>query len=204
MPRRWLRLALAALLALAAGAQARRSSRRAEPPASPQLRPAAERVPVDPKLLVADDGDTVVVRWSRREREKVRILGIDAPELRHLESEIPYAQPKSAEARDFARRTLAGASSVELLRAPTLDQYGRTLGYLLVDGKNYSALIVRAQLAQETVSRYGDDGFPKLAAEVTAAARDAGPPPFEPPGQYRNRMRELSRELKARGEYPDK
>lgn len=200
-------LVLAPLLALQCDAQSqprRRPVQRGEPVGTTQPRPHATRISVDPAKLVIDDGDTVSIRWSRGDHEKVRILGIDAPELRHLDRDLPYAQPFGEEARAFAQRTFAAASAVELLRAATLDQYGRTLGYLFVDGKNYSTLILRARLAQETVSHYGDNGFPKEAAEIAAAARDAGPLPFEPPGVYRNRMREVSRALKARGEYPEK
>ena len=42
-------------------------------------------------------------------------------------------------------------------------------------------LVVQAQLAAETVSHYGDNGLPKESAEVLAAAKAAGPVPFEPP-----------------------
>ena len=201
-------LVLAPLLALQCDAQSprprRRSLQRTEPAGAPQPRTHDQRISIDPTKLVVDDGDTVSIRWGRGDHETVRILGIDTPELRHLDRDLPYAQPFGEEARAFAQRTFAAASAVELQRAATLDQYGRTLGYLFVNGKNYSTLIIRARLAQETVSRYGDNGFPKEAAEITAAAKEAGPLPFEPPGVYRNRMRDVSRALKARGEYPEK
>ncbi len=197
-----------AVLVLPVDAQSTRARRRptprAEPSGAPQPRTHDRRVRVEAAKLVIDDGDTVSIRWGRGDRETVRILGIDAPELRHLDSDLPYAQPFGEEARAFAQRTFTAASLVELLRAATLDQYGRTLGYLFVDGRNYSALVIRAHLAQETVSNYGDNGFPKEAAEITLAAKEAGPLPFEPPWAYRNRMRDVSRAMKARGEYPEK
>jgi len=150
-----------------------------------------------------DDGDTVVIRWGGQDLETVRILGIDTPETRHLAHDIPYAQPFGPEARAFAQGAFAAASRVELLRAATLDPYGRTLGYLFLDGVNFSVLVVRARLAEETVGRYGDNGLPREAAEVTATARQAGPLPFESPASFRERMRALSRYLKERGEYPE-
>jgi endonuclease YncB( thermonuclease family) len=150
-----------------------------------------------------DDGDSIVIRWSRGDNEAVRILGIDTPETRHLEHDIPYAQPFGEEARRFAIESFANARRIELLRASTLDPYGRTLAYVFLDGRNYSVLAVRARLALENVSHFGDNGFPKEAAEVRDAAKAAGPVPFEPPHRYRARMRELSRYMKAQGTYPE-
>jgi endonuclease YncB( thermonuclease family) len=146
-----------------------------------------------------DDGDTVVVRWSRDDHETVRILGIDTPETRHLEHDIPYAQAFGPEARAFARGAFAAATRVELLRSRTVDPFGRTLGYLFLNGRNYSALVVRARLAAESVTFYGDNGLPNEAAEVLAAAKAAGPLPFEPPHAFRARMRDVSKWMKEGG-----
>ena len=65
------------------------------------------------------------------------------------------------------------------------------------------ALKFQARLADESVSRYGDNGFAKEAAEVLSAARAAAPLPFEPPSAYRNRRRDVSRAMKARGQSLD-
>lgn len=156
-----------------------------------QTRPSGMRVDVPLDKIIIDDGDTVVIDWDG-DRETVRILGIDTPEIQHLPHNIPYDQPFGREATGFASGAFAVAGKVEILRSDTLDPYGRTLGYLFVDGKNYSVLVVQAHLAIETVSHYGDNGFPDEAAAVLAAAKAAGPVPFEPPFQYRNRMREVS------------
>ena len=55
------------------------------------------------------------------------------------------------------------------------------------------------RLAAESVSHYGDNGFPKEAAEVLAAAKAAGPVPFEPPFQFRARMRDVTNWMKQQG-----
>jgi endonuclease YncB( thermonuclease family) len=180
-----------------APARAQGAAPRAE--AKPQPRPHSARVPVDPVRIRVDDGDTVVVRWSANDLETVRILGIDTPETRHLEHDIPYAQSFGPEARAFARGAFAAATTVELLRSRTLDPYGRTLGYLFVNGRNYSTLVVGARLAAESVTFYGDNGLPREAAEVLAAAKSAGPLPFEPPHAFRARMREVSKWMKEEG-----
>jgi len=170
---------------------------RTEP--KPQTRLHSTRVPVDPARVLVDDGDTVVIRWSRDDRETVRVLGIDTPETRHLEHDIPYAQAFGPEARAFAQGAFATATTIELLRAGTLDPYGRTLGYLFLNGRNYSVLVVEARLAAESVTFYGDNGLPREAAEVLAAAKSAGPLPFEPPHAFRARMRDLSQWMKEKG-----
>lgn len=181
-------LALIVLLLLAGagltGAQDRPDRR--------QTRPSKVRVEVPLAAVSMDDGDTFEITWGEGDRETVRILGIDTPETQHLPHNIPFDQPFGREAAGFARGAFSLADRIELLRADAKDPYGRTLGYVFLNGKNYSELVVRARLAAESVSKYGDNGFPDEAARILAAARAAGPVPFEDPGAYRQRMRAVS------------
>ena len=169
-----------------------------------QPRPHGMRVPVDPARVAIDDGDTVRIRWVKGDTETVRILGIDTPETRHVEHDIPYAQSWGPEARAFAQGAFSTATRVELLRSATLDPFRRTLGYLFIDGHNYSVLAIEARLALESVSHFGDNGLPTEAAEVLAAAEKAGPMPFEPPHFFRRRMGNVSKWMKKNGVYPEK
>jgi micrococcal nuclease len=171
----------------------------ARPELKPQPRPHGTRVAVDPARVVVDDGDTVVINWRKDDFETIRVLGIDTPETRHLEHNLPYAQSFGPEARGFALGAFMTAERIELLRAATLDPYGRTLGYLFLDGRNYSVLVVRARLAEESVTFYGDNGFPNEAAAVLAAAKEAGPLPFESPHLFRARMREVTKWMEEHG-----
>jgi micrococcal nuclease len=166
---------------------------------TPQLRPHSRRVPVESGLAMIDDGDTVVIRWGAGDEETVRILGIDTPEIRHPEHNIPYAQSFGLEARAFAKGAFAAATRVELLRAATLDPYGRSLGYFFLNGRNYSVLVVTHRLAAESVTAFGDNCFPAEAEEVLAASKAAGPLPFEPPHAYRARMRDVTRWMQSQG-----
>jgi micrococcal nuclease len=172
------------------------------PPAKAQPRPHGERVKVDPSAITVEDGDGIVIRWNDRDSEIIRILGIDTPEVRRLEHNLPYDQPFGPEARAFAQGAFAAATEVELLRSPTLDPYDRTLAYAFINGRNYSVLAIRAGYSTETVSFYGENGLPRESAEVVAAAKSAPPLPFEPPHQFRARMRTLAESLKSRGLYP--
>jgi hypothetical protein len=92
--------------------------------------------------------------------------------------------------------------NVEILRSPALDPYGRTLAYLFVNGRNYSVLAIKARYTTETIGHFGDNGLPREAAEVVAAAKDLGPLAFEPPHQFRARMRELATWLRQHNQYP--
>jgi endonuclease YncB( thermonuclease family) len=197
-------VAPAALAAQTAGSTPARRAQPApaqEPRALPkgQPRPHGMRVPVDPARVGMDDGDTVTIRWTSDDVETVRILGIDTPETRHLEHNLPYAQDFGPEARAFAKGAFAFATQIELVRSATLDPFGRTLGYVFLNGRNYSVAIVEARLAAESVSHYGDNGLPKEAADVLKAAKAAGPVPFEPPHLFRARMRELTKWMQEKG-----
>jgi len=174
------------------------------PAAKPQPRPHSQTLRVDPAAIVVEDGDTVVIHRDkeRSNDEVVRILGIDTPETRRLEHNIPYDAPFGPEATAFAQGAFAAATEVELLRCATLDPYDRTLAYLFINGRNYSVLAIKAGYSGETVSHFGDNGLPKESAEVVAAAKDSQPLPFEPPHQYRTRMRVLAEWLKQHGKYP--
>lgn len=160
-----------------------------------------ERVAVPAKLIRFDDGDSIDIRWSK-EAESVRIIGIDTPEVQHLDHDLPYPQPFGGEAAGFLRGCIAVADKIELLRSGKKDKYGRTLGYLFLDGKNYSVLAIRARLAYGPNPRFGDNGLPEEHAACLAAAAAAGPVAFEEPWLYRKRMRAVATWMKANGTYP--
>lgn len=216
-PRRVLVVSAACLLLAAngLGARARAASdaqlAQATPPAAaaprastprerkPQTRPSGTRIAVEPSKVRVDDGDTAVIQWGVADAETVRFLGIDTPETRHPQHDLPYAQAFGPEARAFAYGAFATAAKIELIRSPTIDPYGRTLGYFFLNDKNYSVLVVSARLAEESVTRYGDNGLPAEAAAVQAAAKAAGPLPFESPGDFRRRMRDVSKWMNSKG-----
>ncbi len=164
-----------------------------------QTRPAKVMVEVPVEIVEVDDGDTVRLHWASEEAEIIRILGIDTPETQHVEHNIPYDQSFGREAAGFAKGAFSTATSVQLIRADMTDPYGRTLGYLYVNGKNYSVLVVSHRLAVESVSHYGDNGLPEAAKEVLDAAATAGPVPFEAPYKFRGRMRDVSQHMREGG-----
>lgn len=159
-----------------------------------QTRPSLERVEVPNDRIRVSDGDTMVISWDDGDKERVRVLGIDTPEIGHKDHFLSEDQPYGPEARLFAEQHFAAAQSIELLRAAEADGYGRTLGYFFLDGRNYSVMVVEARLAYETVNYYGDNGLPEESAEVLEAWEKSqaadGELPFEPPYKFRQKMRE--------------
>ncbi len=130
----------------------------------------------------------------------MRILGIDTPEVAHPHWGQYQGQPFGTEAAAFAAGAFAAAAEVQLLRAAETDGYGRTLGYFFLNGKNFSVLLLQAGMAVETVSHYGDNGFPEISEDILAAARALPPAPFEDPYKFRRRMREIRDWEKSREE----
>jgi micrococcal nuclease len=87
------------------------------------------------------DGDTLDVERNGR-TERVRLLGIDAPELPH---DGAPGEPFAREATAFAR-SLARGRRVTLLAEPgheDQDRYGRLLRYVILpDGRCLNVLLV--------------------------------------------------------------
>jgi micrococcal nuclease len=116
------------------------------------------------------DGDTIHVRVDGR-IEKVRYIGVNAPEVRHpTKGEEPGGREASA-----VNRRLVGGKQVRLeLDVQRRDQYGRLLAYVWVDDLMVNAELVRQGYAQVmTVPpnvRY-QELFLKLQREARAARR---------------------------------
>jgi micrococcal nuclease len=108
----------------------------------------AVRARVDSARVVAvHDGDTITVRVGDRS-EKVRLVGIDAPELNDERADY---QQVAVEARDAARTLLKG-KTVTLETDPRQgdrDKYQRLLRYVILgDGTNANEWLVRHGFAR--------------------------------------------------------
>jgi micrococcal nuclease len=104
------------------------------------------------------DGDTVVVLRAGRE-ERVRLIGVDTPEL-HPSPKLDRDAERSG--RDRAAIQAMGTRAAQFTQAELLarlvrierdvqarDRYGRTLAYLwLDDGRLFNAELVRAGYAR--------------------------------------------------------
>ncbi len=127
---------------------------------------AAAPASSDVVVMEVIDGDTVVVRRSTGEDVRVRLLGIDVPES------SPPPECWAAESTAFARQSLLGRP-VRLVPDPTqdtVDQYGRTLAYLVLpDGTDFSVAAAAAGAARSA----SHDGPVARHAQITAAEDQA-------------------------------
>jgi endonuclease YncB( thermonuclease family) len=139
------------------------------------------RVQMEKASIRMDDGDSFFYRGLA-----IRILGIDAPEIIHEEHGIFEDQPCGRKAAAMTAALLREAKTIEYLPYQN-DKYGRLLAHVFVDGDLLSVLLINAGLAYETVSYYGDNGFPELAQKILEAARKSPRPPFEKPYRWRRK-----------------
>lgn len=128
-----------------------------------------EKQQTQTKVTEVVDGDTVDIRFGDGVKT-VRLLGIDTPEV-HVENKpsefekIPEnSQGKAClekwgeKASSFAREKLDN-QEVEFVTDPNSDvrgSYGRLLGYIEIDGKNFNY-----QLVEEGYARVYESGFTK-------------------------------------------
>jgi micrococcal nuclease len=160
-------LALALLLGLGFGcaSQSRLETRQAIP------------IPMD--RIRFDDGDTFAFDGTT-----IRVLGIDTPEIAHPEHGFLEDQPFGREAAARTEKLIRGAKRVTYIPYRK-DRYDRMLAHVFIDGKLLAAPLIREGLAYETISHYGDNGFPEIAKAILEAAEGAPKPRFDPPFQWR-------------------
>lgn len=89
---------------------------------------SAGLVPV--KVTRVIDGDTAHVRFSDGREEKVRFIGVDAPEINHPTKGL---EPFGPEAEAFARSTLENKQIWLEFDIGERDQYDRLLAYLWME-----------------------------------------------------------------------
>lgn len=120
-------------------------------------------------VLRAVDGDTIDVRDDLKGRLRIRILGLDAPELHRPGWSVGCG---AAAAADYADEMLTG-QRVALVSDPTQavhDRYGRTLAYVKRGNWNFSVEAVRAGMARAYVYEHRPV---QLSPEIEAAQEDA-------------------------------
>ena len=104
--------------------------------------------------LLSHDGDTV-----RCNRERIRLAGIDAPELRGSSRCNPPKQGKNPSWCDHAAAVRSRDALARFVRSGPvrieragIDRYGRTLARLSVNGRDAGAYLVGLGLAREWVN----------------------------------------------------
>lgn len=132
-------------------------------------------VTIDKDFIEFGDGDSFCYRGVH-----IRVLGIDTPEIINEEHGIYEDQYMGREASEFTRKTLLSATTIQYIPYKR-DSFGRLLAHVLVDGELLAVKLIKAGLAYETISYYGDSGFLLIAKKILKAADEMPEPPFENP-----------------------
>lgn len=89
------------------------------------------------------DGDTITVTTSSGQRERVRLLGIDTPELAR---DGQRAECGAEEAQQILTTEIDRGREVTLTTDPQskeTDRYGRTLAYVDIDGRDITLILLQ-------------------------------------------------------------
>ena len=104
------------------------------------LTTAAGTVPVT--LCPVHDGDTFRIRTPEGVSERVRVMGIDTPEL-GASARCPEEAAAAQAAQIVAAALLTRASDVRIV-SHRRDRYGRLLGQVWVDGRDFAQILIDA------------------------------------------------------------
>jgi micrococcal nuclease len=132
------------------------------------------RVPARIPATVIDavDGDTVLARLRSGRIEKVRLLGVDTPEV--VDPRKPV-QCFGHEASVYTAARLVGRAVTLELDAEPRDKYGRLLAYVLLDGHRFGdELLARGYARLLVIPPNGAHARAMLRAELDARAARRG------------------------------
>jgi micrococcal nuclease len=87
------------------------------------------------------DGDTFDIDQSIQGKDRVRLIGVDTPQVCGVE------EPCGQEASDFTTQRLEGQQVKMEIGADPKDPYGRSLGYAFVGDEFYNETLVSEGLA---------------------------------------------------------
>jgi micrococcal nuclease len=128
--------------------------------------------PLRGTVTVVYDGDTVRVRLAGQKDERVRLIGVDTPELDDAREQVRL-MAFLAKRYTFSRLY---QSTVELLPGPeNRDVYGRLLAYIrMADGEMFNETLVREGYAHVYLKFPFDEAWRTRLKEAESAARQAG------------------------------
>ena len=121
------------------------------------------------------DGDTLIVQLddppgSELRRERLRLLGIDTPETVKEDTPVEAWGP---EASAFTKQFVAGGKVQLEFDKRRVDQYGRYLAYVYVDGQMLNEALVAEGLARVSFYDGDDAAMLRRFRKAESAAKEA-------------------------------
>ncbi|MCP4482551.1 MAG: thermonuclease family protein [bacterium] len=141
----------------------------------------AEKIYLQKADIEFGDGDTFTANGV-----VIRVLGVDTPEIFNPDHGIMVNQYLGPEASFFTKHLIEQARSLYYIPHKN-DIYSRLLAHVFVDDELLAVKLIKAGLGYETVSIYGDNGYPKLASKVSDSAALVGRPNFTNPLYWRRK-----------------
>ena len=140
---------------------------------------------IEGKVISVHDGDTITVLDRDNKKTHIRLQGIDAPEIK---------QAFGPESQQYLSRIVLG-KQVTIVWTK-LDKYRRTVGTIMLDGRDINIEQVKAGMAWH-FKKYEDEQKPEdrrtyAAAEQQARAAKLGlwkDPNPTPPGDFRQEVK---------------
>ena len=130
------------------------------------------------------DGDTVDVTLSDGSTDRVRLLGVDTPEIQSANKPGEYGGITNEQClrqwgftgKDYANDLLAGKSVTLVLDPIAGDRgtYGRLLAYVEVDGYDFSKLLVEYGLARAAIEWSSSRVLSYVSYQEAAIANNTG------------------------------
>jgi micrococcal nuclease len=118
------------------------------------------------------DGDTVIARLASGRVEKVRLLGVDTPEVVDPRKPVQCFGPVASA---FTKSQLTGRRVSLELDAEQRDKYGRLLAYVILDGHRYNdELLERGYARFLVIPPNGAHARAMLREELAARAARRG------------------------------
>jgi len=153
----------------------------------------AQAATIEGKVVGISDGDTITVLDGQKSEYKIRLAGIDAPEKSQ-----PYGQQSKQHLSDVV---FGKAVTVEWNK---IDRYGRTIGKVLVQGKDANLRQVQAGMAwhykayekEQSVPDRGDYAAAETKARTQRLGLWADANPI-PPWDFRHGTGEASTEARV-------
>ena len=107
-------------------------------PASTPGSPLAAFGAADPVQLRTIDGDTFEVRGAG---ERIRLANIDTPETGNRAA-CAAERSAAAGATQRARNLIGAANRIDIRRTGRVDRYGRTIGFIILDGRDLGEQLI--------------------------------------------------------------
>ena len=133
---------------------------------------AAAQETLSGKVITVYDGDTLKVSLAGRKDERVRLIGVDSPELDDAREQVRFM---AFLAKRFTFTRLF-QSTVELLPGPEeRDVYGRHLAYIrMTDGEMFNETLVREGYAYAYLKFPFDEAWKARLKDAESSARRSG------------------------------